>query len=572
MPDALPADCDLLIIGSGAGGMAAAITAHAAGLKPVIIEKTEYFGGSTAVSGGAIWIPDNPLMRAGGMTDDRAAARRYIESETGNRFNGPLVDAFLENGPKAIEFFHTWTALTFTHRVYSPDYHSDRDGAALGGRVIDAEDYDGRRLGARLGDLRPPIRDFVLFGGMMLNRFDIGHMLKMTRSVRSALHAAGLVSRYARDRLTHRRGTRLVLGAAVAGRMGEEVFRRGIPLVLNTRLLSLEQNARGRVTGARLRGPDGEARIATRRGVVLAAGGFPQSADRRGTLFDHVRRGVPHYSMSPTAATGEAISAAEAIGAGFVGTNSNPAFWTPVSLLPNGDGTTRPFPHLFLDRAKPGVIAVGRDGRRFANEAASYHDFVQAMISHLLETGAKSAWLVADHRAVRRYGLGAAPAFPGRLGRHLQSGYLKRAATIADLAHRIGVDAGGLAESVAAMNRDAPDGVDRAMGKGGTAYQTYLGDAAVKPNPCLAPIVTAPFYAVEIFPGDIGTSMGLAVDRHAQVLRKDGTMIEGLYAAGNDMNSIMAGAYPGAGITLGPALTFGWIAGRSAAGQVVQNE
>jgi hypothetical protein len=218
---------DLVVIGSGAAGMAAAIVAHHFGLRPLIVEKTAHFGGSTAVSGGAIWIPDNPIMRDAGMTDDVDAAKEYILSETGNRGDVGLIDAFLQHGPKAISFFNEKTELKFSHRAYSPDYHSDQPGAALGGRVIDALDYDGRRLGSNLKKLRPPIADFTLFGGMMLNRFDIGHFLKMSRSPASAWHATKLVGRYARDRVTHRRATRLVLGAAIAGRMGEELMRPG---------------------------------------------------------------------------------------------------------------------------------------------------------------------------------------------------------------------------------------------------------------------------------------------------------------------------------------------------------
>lgn len=563
----VPDQCDLLVVGSGAAGMAAAITAAHSGLKPVIIEKSSYFGGSTAVSGGAIWVPDNPIMRAAGMKDDRAEARRYIEGETGNRFNAEVVDAFLENGPEAIGFFHDNTALKFTHRPYSPDYHSDQPGAAMGGRVIDAEDYDGSRLGANLARLRPPIADFTLLGGMMLNRFDIGHFLKMSRSFNSAIYATRVVMRYAKDRLVHGRTTRLVLGAAIAGRLAETVFSLKIPLLLDTELVGLEQDAEGRVTGARVKGPGGFRDIAAAKGVVLASGGFPHDTKRRARSFDHVAKGLPHYSMSPTAGTGGSIEAAEAIGAEFVTSNNNGGFWTPVSLLSNADGSKRPFPHLFLDRAKPGVIAVGHDGKRFTNEARSYHDFVQGLIGKLESENRKSAWLVCDHRALRRYGLGAVPAFPGRVGPYLKSGYLKRGRSVAELASVTGIAADQLEATIRAFNADAAQGHDTAFGKGSTAYQTYLGDAEQKPNACLRPLDNPPYYAIEIYPGDIGTSMGLAVNGRGQVRDREGNVIAGLYACGNDMNSIMAGAYPGAGITLGPALTFGYVVGRTAAGE-----
>ncbi|MFV0383834.1 FAD-binding protein [Paracoccus sp. (in: a-proteobacteria)] len=569
-PDApLPERCDLLVVGTGAAGMAAAISARHAGLNPLLVDKAQVWGGSTAVSGGAIWVPDNPLMRRAGMADDIAAARRYIQSETGNLFNAELVDAFLATGPEAIAFFNDQTALTLSHRPVAPDYHSDREGAAEGGRVLDAHEYDGRRLGAMLARMKPPIPDFTILGGMTLGRADIFHFLNMTRSAASAWHATRRLMRYGRDRARHGRNTHLVLGAAVAGRLAETVLALDIPMLLGQELIALHQDDTGRVTAATLRRDGQDRRIALSHGAVLAAGGFPHDTARRARTFDHVKKGLPHYSMSPASGTGGAIAAAEAIGAQFIDSNANAGFWTPVSLLPNPDGTHRPFPHLFLDRAKPGVIAVGHDGQRFTSEAVSYHDFVQALVAKLLEGGRKSAWLICDHRALRRYGLGAVPAFPGSYRRHLRSGYLKRGQSVAELAAACGINAAGLDQTIRAFNTGAARGEDPAFGKGGTSYQRYLGDAAHKPNPCLRPL-EGPLYAIEIFPGDIGTSMGLAIDAQGRVKDRDGQPIPGLYACGNDINSIMAGAYPGAGITLGPALTFGFIVGRSAAGQVPQ--
>ncbi|WP_054309229.1 FAD-dependent oxidoreductase [Mesorhizobium sp. 1M-11] len=560
----LPESCDLLVIGSGAAGMAAAISASHHGLNPVIVEKADVFGGSTAVSGGAIWVPCNPLMQAAGMADSREAARTYIRDESGNRFNAELVDAFLEKGPEAIAFFHDKTALKLSHRAFSPDYHPDGEGATEGGRSLDALDYDGRRLGQDLYRLRSPIADFTILGGMPLGRPDIYHFLRLTRSAKSAVYATKTVLRYLRDRIVWKRNTRLVMGAAVAGRLAETVFERGIALHTSHELIKLVQDGDGRVTGAELTGPNGTTRIAAKHGVVLATGGFPHDTVRRARQFDHVRKGLPHYSMSPAASTGGAIVAAEAIGAAFVETNANGGFWTPVSLLPNEDGSRRPFPHLFLDRAKPGVIAVGHDGRRFVNEAVSYHDFVQGLIAKLLEEGRRSAWLIADHAALRRYGLGAAHAFPAKIGRHLKSGYLKRDTSLGELARQCGIDATQLERTVAAFNHKALRGDDPEFGKGTTSYQRYLGDAENKPNPCVRPL-EGPFYAIEIFPGDIGTTMGLDITAKGQVKNRDGRVIPGLYACGNDINSIMAGSYPGPGITLGPALTFGYVVGETAA-------
>lgn len=560
----LPSSCDLLIAGSGAAGMAAAISAFYQGLKPLIVEKAPVWGGSTAVSGGAIWIPDNPIMRQAGLADDRGAARRYLQSEAGNLFNAELVDAFLQRGPEAIDFFTTKTALLLAHRPYAPDYHSDREGAAEGGRVLDAHDYDGRRLGEMLFKMRDPIRDFTVLGGLPIGRSELYHFLRMGRSARSARYAIRRVALYARDVVLYRRNTRLVMGAAVAARLAETVFQLGVPLYLGQELVALERDGNGRVVAALVRNAGGTRRVRVHAGVALAGGGFPQDASRRAKCFEHVRRGLRHYSMSPATNTGSALDAAEAIGAAFVDRNANGGFWTPVSLLKNGDGTERPFPHLFLDRAKPGVIAVGHDGQRFTNEAASYHDFVQGLIAKLLNDGNTSAWLVCDRRALRRYGIGAVRPFPGRIRPHLRSRYLRAGRNAAELASACGIDGAGLRGTLEAFNRTAARGDDPQFRKGSTSYQRYLGDPDQRPNPCVRAL-EAPFYAVEIFPGDIGSTMGLDINARGMVRDTAGLPIPGLYACGNDISSIMGGAYPGAGITLGPALTFGFIVGETAA-------
>ena len=207
------------------------------------------------------------------------------------------------------------------------------------------------------------------------------------------------------------------------------------------------------------------------------------------------------------------------------------------------------------------MIAVTPEGKRFTSEAVSYHDFVSAMIAGDLKT----VWLVCDHRALRRYGLGAVRPFPAPFKAHVRSGYLKTARTPEALARAIGVPETAFAETIGRFNRDAATGTDAEFGNGSTAYQAYLGDPDNQPNPCLRPLDQAPYHAIQLFPGDIGTTMGLATDRQGRVLSIDGGPIPGLYACGNDMNSIMAGSYPGAGITLGPALTFGYIVGKSAA-------
>jgi succinate dehydrogenase/fumarate reductase flavoprotein subunit len=238
----------------------------------------------------------------------------------------------------------------------------------------------------------------------------------------------------------------------------------------------------------------------------------------------------------------------------------NNAFWVPSSRFVREDGTPAVYPHTVTDRGKPGVIAVDGRGKRFVNEAQSYHEFVQAMF----RADAIPAWLVCDRDAMWRYGLGAIRPFTRKLSPYLDGGYLKSAQSPTLLAQAIGIDAAGFEATIHRFNADAREGVDREFGKGGNAYHKYVGDAAHLPNPCLAPIESAPFYAVAVYPGDLGTSAGLVTNEHAQVLDGSGRVIAGLYACGNDMSSMMKGAYPGPGITLGPALVFGYLAARRA--------
>ncbi len=555
---------DLVVVGSGAAGLSAALTAHHLGLSVLVLEKTPYFGGSTAVSGGATWIPNNPHQVAAGKAEPPDQALDYLRAEVGNHGNPALWDAFLAAGPRMVAFMEAQTRLTFGMRSLAPDYHPDQPGAALGYRVLDPQDFDGRALGRHLRRLRPPIREFTILGGMMVGRADLPHLFNLTRKPASALHAARILARHLKDRLVHGRSTRLVMGAAMAARLAVSCIDRGIEIRTDT-------PARGLIVdGGRVAGVQTDAgHIRARAGVVLAGGGVPHAPDLDARLRPH--KGVTgHWSMSPEGNAGDGAAMAQAIGARLGEGNAEPLFYAPVSLIPQPDGSTRPFPHLFLDRAKPGVIAVDGTGRRFVNEAASYHDFVQAMLGRGAGPAPEGAvWLLADHRAIRRYGLGAVRPFPAPMGRHLRSGYLRRGATPADLATATGLPAQALAETLARFNAAALRGDDPDHGKGSTAYNRYLGDAGHGPNPCIAPLDQAPFYAIRLHPGDIGAATGLEIDPHARVLDACGQPIAGLFACGSEANSIMGGTYPGAGITLGPGLTFGFIAAHTAAGRAV---
>lgn len=550
---------DAIVVGSGAGGMAAAITAAKAGLKVLLIEKSEFIGGSTAVSGGAMWVPENPHAAKVGHADSREAAMTYVEAVLGNRLRPDLMRAFLDNGPEMVRFFERETALKFEARAYSPDYQPEQPGASKGGRTIDPAPYDGNDLGTDFALLRPPLKEFTVLGGMMVNRKDIDALVGRFQSLANFRHSAKLVLQHARHRLRHPRGARLLMGNALAGRLLRSARLAGVDLRTRTPAGSLILKD-GAVIGLTVKGPQGERRIGARRGVVLATGGFPANAAMRGQHMPHAE---VHRSMVPATDTGDGIALGIAAGGNLRDDNIGAAFWTPVSVLRKPDGSEVQFPHLILDRAKPGLIAIDGKGRRFVNEATSYHGFVEAMHA----SGAVPAFLVCDSVFLRKYGLGL--VHPGLKSpkAFVEAGYLFAGDSIAALAERIAIPAETLAAEVAAMNDAARSGVDAAFGKGSSEYNRYLGDPTRKPNPCLGPIEIGPFYAVKVWPGDIGTATGLICDPQARVLNGDEHPIPGLYACGNDMNSIMAGAYPGAGITLGPALTFGFIAGRALAAE-----
>ncbi|OQW58640.1 MAG: 3-oxosteroid 1-dehydrogenase [Proteobacteria bacterium SG_bin9] len=553
-------DCDVLVIGSGCAGMAAAITARHRGLDVLIVEKESRFGGTTARSGGWLWIPGTSLAKAWGVHESPDAARTYLRHEAGNSFDEARVDAFLDAGPEAVDFFTTKTAVRFDMPLVFPDYHAEAPGGVQGGRSMVARPFDGRELGSQIDDLGHPLPELTVFGMMLGSGKEIIHFMRATRSLTSAVYVVRRLARQFRDVLRYGRGMTLTNGNALAGRLAKSAFDLKIPLWLSSPANELIV-ADGAVRGAVVVRGGQPHRISARHGVVLACGGFPHDVARRKALFPHAPTGAEHYSPGPTGNTGDGLRMAEAIGGRIDDSLPNAAAWVPVSLTIRKDGSKGVMPH-FIDRAKPGVIAVGKDGTRFANEGDSYHDFVQAMMRSARPGEELASYLICDHRTLRKYGLGCVPPFPMPLGHHLRTGYLKRGRTIAELARQSCIDPQGLEAAIASFNAGAADGQDPVFGKGTRAYNRFQGDALHGPNPCLAPIKDAPFYAIKMVVGDLGTYAGIKTDAHSRVLDTRNQPIAGLYAAGNDIASIMGGNYPGAGITLGPALTFGYIAGR----------
>ena len=552
--------CDALVVGSGAAGMSAAITAGHRGLDVLIVEKEPRFGGTTARSGGWLWIPGTSLARDWGITEDADQARTYLRHEAGNSFDAARVDAFLSAGPEAVDFFTSKTAVRFDMPLTFPDYHAEAPGGAQGGRSMVTRPFDGHELGEHIKTLGSPLPELTVFGMMLGSGKEIIHFMRATKSPASALYVAKRLSKHALDVMRHGRGMTLTNGNALAGRLAKSAFDLKIPLWLSSpvRELIVEDGA---VRGAMVERDGRLVRVDARRGVVLACGGFPHDVARRKKMFPHAPTGTEHFSPGPAGNTGDGLRLAEAAGCRIEDSLPNAAAWVPVSITTRKDGSNGVMPH-FIDRAKPGVIAVTRDGARFANEGNSYHDFVQQMMKVAKPGEEIAAFLICDHRALRKYGLGCVPPFPMPIGRHIRTGYLKRGATPAELATRAGIDPKGLEATIAEFNKTAADGRDPAFGKGSRAYNRYQGDALHGPNPCIAPIKDGPFYAIKMVVGDLGTYAGIRTDENARALDADGRPIAGLYAAGNDMASIMGGNYPGAGITLGPALTFGYIAGK----------
>ena len=550
--------CDVLVIGSGAGGLATAITARKLGLDVMVIEKEPVFGGTTAFSGGVLWIPGNRHGKASNPADTKDAARTYMRAETGNFYQADAVEAFLDNGPAMLDWFERETSVKFVPTLY-PDYHPTVAGGVDVGRSVLAAPFDSSVLGDDLKRLRPPLSS-ITFMGMMFNssNADIKHFFNATKSAASFAYVMKRLAAHAVEVLRHGRGVQVTSGNALAARLARTCFDLGVPILTDTPVLRLIKDG-DRVTGAET--PAGP--IAASRGVVLACGGYAHDLARRAGVYTHLKAGKEHHSPVPAGNTGDGLRLGEEAGGAFDAEFPQAAAWMPVSRVP-GKGV---FPHL-LDRYKPGMIAVLSNGRRFTNESESYHDVGAAMIA----AGEGGAWLVCDRPAIRKYGLGHAKPAPMPLWLWTRTGYLKTGRTLAELAKACGIDPAGLEATVAEYNKGAAAGRDDEFHRGETAFNRYLADPDHKPNPCVAPVARGPFYAVRLEMGDLGTFDGLKTGVAGEVLDRRGRAIPGLFAVGNDRASIMGGSYPGAGITLGPAMTFGWITGQHLAGRTIGEE
>ena len=554
---------DVIVVGSGAGAMAAAVCAHDQGLKVLVVEKTSLFGGTSAVSGGGIWIPNNDHIARDGGNDSEEEALTYLRAATRGTVAEPRLAAYVRTAPLMLRYLEQHTPVRFRAVPFYADYYQSLPGAKPGYRTLDPEPFDARGIGGELLRMRETSPTMLIFGRMGMTTFEAVTLLARLPGWKRLAFKIG--SRYCLDllwRLRSRRDRRLTMGSALVGALRRALMDRSIPLWLDAPLQELVTEGK-RVTGVAVTREGRRHTISARRGVVLAAGGFERNQEMREKYLPQPTSA--NWTAAPPCNTGDAIQAGQAIGAAV--DLMDQAWWTPTVHVP-GEEKQR---GLFSERALPGCVVVNRLGDRFANEAMDYLDFVAAMYEDQVKTGANlPAYMVFDATFRQKYNAG--PLVSGSVipDRRLPPDWLGkaffRADTLAELADQIGVDPQGLERSVACMNEYAKTGIDVQFSKGGNNYDRIYGDPTVKPNPCLGPIVNAPFYALKLDAGEIGTKGGLLTDEHARVVDLNGQPIPGLYAVGNTSASVAGCSYPGAGATLGPALTFAYIAANHIAG------
>ncbi len=544
-----PADhtVDVVVVGAGGAGMTAALAARDKGLDTLVVEKSAYFGGSTARSGGGVWIPNNYALNDAGVPDSLEDAKTYLASIVGDIVPEARRDAFLERGPEALEFVRDHSAADFMWVPEYSDYYPEAPGGRAIGRSVEPRPVNGKIIGDELARLHPPYAKAP--AGMVVTQANYRWMSLAMRTFKGPLTTLRIVLGRMLNLLLRR--PMYAMGQALMIGLRKGLLDAGIPIWYESELTELVLED-GRVTGVRLLREGETVTVHASHGVVLASGGFEKNLEMR-EKYQRSPISVDWTTGAPTN-TGGGIEAGMTAGADVA--LMDDAWWGPTIPLTGG-------PYFCLsERNLPGAIIVNQAGRRYANEASPYVDAVHAMYDGEAATGVAHipSWMILDQRYRNRYlfaGLGPRQPFPGRWYKH---GTLFRSETVEGLAEQIGVDPAGLAESVSRFNEMARTGVDTDFHRGDSAYDKYYGDPTNKPNPCLGAIDQAPFYAVKIVPGDLGTKGGIVTDEHARALRPDGSVIEGLYAAGNASAAVMGHTYAGAGSTIGPAMVFGYLA------------
>lgn len=550
---------DLLVVGSGTG-MASALTAHELGLSTLIVEKTAYVGGSTARSGGAFWMPANPVLREAGSTDTLDAGRTYLDSVVGLTAPSDRTHAFVEHGAATVEMLRRTTPMKFQWAKGYSDYHPEQPGGSAVGRTCECRPFNTAVLGSELVRLRPGVMKSSF--PMPVTGADYRWLNLMARIPRKALPRIMLRAFQGIGGLALRRRY-AAGGQALAAGMFAGVLRAGIPVWTDSPVTDLIIDG-DRVTGAVVTREGKEMRINARRGVVLAAGGFDHLMAWR-HKFQSERLGE-HASLGAEGNTGDAIRLAQdncGAGTGLM----DQAWWFPAfAPLPGGDPTV-----MLAERSLPGCLLVDQSGRRFVNEAIDYMSFGQKI--HAREQAGdpvETMWMIFDQQYRNSYLL-AAELFP-RMPipkPWYEAGIAHRAESLSALARAIDVDPTALDATMDRFNMLAGSGVDSDFGRGASAYDRYYGDPTIAPNPNLRPLDGGPYYAVKVVLSDLGTCGGLRADNRGRVLREDGSVIEGLYAIGNTAANSFGASYPGAGATIGQGLVYGYITARHAAGELI---
>ena len=557
----------VVVIGAGAGGLSAAVAAAHGGARVLVVEKASVCGGATAWSGGWMWTPRHRFAREAGVRESIDEPLTYLRNRLGDQFDEKRVRAYLETAPEMVDFFHEKTALKFVPGAGVADIHEHTPGAANGNRQVAPKPVRLTSLGKDVAKLlRRQMYETSFLGMGIMAGDDLQAFLHSTRSVKAFMHCAVRVTRHMIDLAIHQRGQSLVNGTALIGRLLRSALDEGVEIRVNTGANDLVVDDDGRVVGVDVEGPEGAYRVNARDGVVLATGGFSHNAEMRKEHFRGYPNAENHWSLPPAGAgTGDGVRLASAAGGKLSNDVASAAAYCPVSLVPLPKGKTGVFPHI-LDRGKPGTIGVLSNGKRFVNEANGYHDFCLGLLENLQEGDEPHAWLIADANYMRYYPLGFSKPAPIPTFPYTQSGYVKKANTLKELADKCGIDAEQLEKTVKDFNEHARVGEDPEFNRGETVFNRNSGDPDNPwPNPSLAPLDKGPYYAVKVLPGSFGTFAGLSTDSDSRVLDAEGNAVQGLYAVGSDQANVLGGHYPSGGINIGPAMTFGYKAGRDIA-------
>ncbi len=549
---------DFLIVGSGAAAMAAGLRAHDLGLKVLLVEKSDRYGGSTAMSGGVCWVPNNPGMAAKGVQDSNEDALTYLQHITEGEIADERLQSYIHESQRVLAYFLENTHVRYDAMEKYTDYYPEAPGGRRGGRSMDAVPYDGALLGEELRNLRMPHPQSQIMGKFGITAADAQKLL--VNNLASKLYIMGCFAGYTmrfRSRGKYGRDTKLTCGNALMGRLRRSLMDRDVPLWLGAPAVELLQEG-DRVVGAVVERDGSRVEVRASRGVLLSAGGFEYNDAMRQKWQRHPI--TTEWTAANPHNVGDGILMGERAGGAL--DLMKEAWWTPTTRVPGSDLAWV----LVVEKNLPGSIFVNGAGARFCNEAAPYVDVVVDMYK---ADSAQPCWMIFDARFRHYYPVG--PVAPGyampdsRTPRRYRDGFLRRAKTLEELAKLIDVDTDALTATVERFNAQAEKGVDEDFGRGDSASDRYYGDPRVQPNPCLHSIGKAPFYAIPVYPGDLGTKGGLVTDLGSRVLREDGTAVKGLFAAGNCAASVMGRTYPGAGGTIGPALTFGFVAAETAA-------